>query len=240
MAKTGAKNGNAGTGTRKRVNGNGTDLPERNESSGTGTEHENGNGTRKREHENGNENWNTGTELSVEQAKEVVKKRGSKWMRQLSEDGVDMAPGENSRYIRHAMASFGLPPIDISDPEQVADRIGAYFQYCAENDRRPQVVGMCNWLGISRQAMNEWVRGETRSKTHGDIIKKAYGVLEEMWIDYMDNGKINPATGIFLSKNWFDYKDVADVVVTPNDPLRDMDTETARRRLIDSVQDDDE
>ena len=130
MAKSGAKNGNAGTdstdrsvisGTetrkRKRGNGNGTDLPERKRERSTGT------GT---EHENGNESSGTGTELSTEQVKDVVKKRGSHWMRQLSEDGVDMAPGENSRYIRHAMVSFGLPPIDISDPEQVADRIGAF------------------------------------------------------------------------------------------------------------------
>ena len=61
-----------------------------------------------------------------------------------------------------------------------------------------------------------------------------------MWADYMQNGKMNPATGIFLAKNWYGYKDIADVVVTPNNPLQDLDTEQARKRLIDSVPDDDE
>ena len=43
-------------------------------------------------------------------------------------------------------------------------------------------------------------------------------MLEELWVDYMQNGKMNPASGIFLGKNMFQYKDVQDVVVTPNNP----------------------
>jgi hypothetical protein len=67
-------------------------------------------------------------------------------------------------------------------------------------------------------------------------------MIEEMWADYMQSGKLNPATGIFLAKNWYGYKDVADVVVTPNDPLRDLNAEDARKRLVDAipVEDDEE
>jgi len=178
----------------------------------------------------------------VEQVTEVVKKkRGAKWTQELTEEGGELVkPGDNSRFIRYAMASWNLPPIDISDPEQVRERINMYFNHCAENDRRPQVVGMCNWLGISRQTLNEWKNGEVRSATHGDIIKKAYGMLEEMWVDYMQNGKISPPTAIFLAKNFFNYKDVADVVVTPNNPLQDLDADQARKRLVESIPDEDE
>lgn len=183
-----------------------------------------------------------GTNLSDEQVTSIVKKknRGSDWMKELTAEGVDVQPGENSRFVRHALASWGLPPIDISDPKQVEERIGMYFQYCVDNDRRPQIVGMCNWLGISRQALNEWLNGVTRASTHGDIVKRAYGIMEEMWTDYMTYGKISPPTGIFLSKNWFNYKDVADVVVTPNNPLQDLDADTARKRLMDSIPTDDD
>ena len=180
--------------------------------------------------------------ISDEQATEIVKKkRGAKWTQELTADGGGtMEPGENARYIRFAMASLDLPPIDISDPEQVKERIAQYFQHCADNDRRPQIVGMCNWLGISRQALNEWKNGEVRSATHGDIIKKAYGMLEEMWVDYMQNGKISPPTAIFLAKNFFNYKDVADVVVTPNNPMQDLDAENARKRLTEAIPVDDD
>lgn len=179
--------------------------------------------------------------ISDEQVTDIVKKkRGSKWMQELSADGGNVEPGDNSRFVRYAMASWNLPPIDISDPSQVEHRINDYLGYCADNDRRPQIVGMCNWLGISRDTLNKWVRGETRSNTHSDIIKKAYNMMEEMWVDYMQNGKISPPTAIFLAKNFFNYKDVADVVVTPNNPMQDMDAETARQRLIDAIPDEDE
>lgn len=185
-----------------------------------------------------------GTDLSNEQVTDIVKKkrnRGSDWMKELTADGGDLIqPGDNSRFVRHALASWNLPPIDISDPKQVSDRIELYFNYCVENDRRPQIVGLCNWLGISRQALNEWKNGDVRRETHGDIVKRAYGVMEEMWTDFMLYGKVSPPTGIFLSKNWFNYKDVADVVVTPNNPMQGLDADTARKRLIDAIPDEDD
>ena len=181
--------------------------------------------------------------ISDEQVTQIVKKkrnRGSDWMKELSDGGGNVKPGENARFVRHALASWNLPPIDISDPQQVSDRIQLYFKYCADNDRRPQIVGLCNWLGINRDTLFSWKNGEVRNATHTDIVKKAYATMEEMWMDYMQYGKISPPTGIFLAKNWYGYKDVADVVVTPNNPLQNMDTETARKRLIDGVPDEDE
>lgn len=179
------------------------------------------------------------TGLSDEQVTEIVKKKKPKNGLEVMKD-FGAEPGENSRFIRFALASWDLPPIDISDPEQVKERLNMYFQHCAENDRKPQIVGMCNWLGISRQTLNEWVRGETRAATHGDIIKKAVSFIEEMWADYMQSGKLNPASGIFLAKNWYGYKDVADVVVTPNNPLQGMDADQARKRITDAIPVDDD
>ena len=171
----------------------------------------------------------------------VKKKRGSKWMQDLTaEGGEGTQPGDNARYVRMALASWDLPPIDISDPEQVKRRIGEYFRHCAENDRKPQLIGMANWLGVDRSTINSWKRGEYRGETHSPIIKKAIDTLEELWVDYMQNGKVNPGAGIFLGKNLFGYKDVADVVVTPNNPMQGMDADAARKRLTEAVPDDDE
>ena len=172
--------------------------------------------------------------LTDEQVTDIVKKRKPKNGLEIMKD-FGAAPGENARFIRFALASWDLPPIDISDPEQVKERIGMYFNHCAENDRKPQIVGMCNWLGISRDTLNKWCRGETRNSTHSDIIKKACTFIEEMWADYMLSGKINPASGIFLGKNWYGYRDVADVVVTPNNPMGDVDSENARKRLLEAI-----
>ena len=191
--------------------------------------------------ENNHKNNQTdNTPITAEQASEIIQQHRKK------KNGLDIlhdfgaAPGENAKFIRFALASWDLPPIDISDPEQVKERIGMYFRHCAENDRKPQVVGMCNWLGISRMALNEWMRGENRKATHQSIIRQAISFIEEMWADYMQNGKMNPACGIFIAKNWYGYKDVADVVVTPQNPMQDLDAESARKRIVEALPSEDD
>jgi hypothetical protein len=144
-------------------------------------------------------------------------------------------PGDNSRYLRMARVSLSLPPIDISDASQVENRINQYFDFCEQNDRKPNMIGMANWLGVDRATVNSWKTGEYRSESHLPVIKKAVDILEELWVDYMMNGKVNPGSGIFIGKNLFQYKDVQDVVVTPNNPLEQMDSNTARKRLIDAI-----
>jgi hypothetical protein len=62
----------------------------------------------------------------------------------------------------------------------------------------------------------EWRNGTYRKDTHQAIILKAYDLLEELWEDYMLNGKINPVSGIFLGKNLWNYADKQEVVLTPN------------------------
>ena len=179
---------------------------------------------------------NDNTDISSEQITEIVSKRKRRGLEQLSDFNAE--PGENTKFIRFALASWDLPPIDISDPKQVEQRIGEYFQHCADYDRRPQVVGMCNWLGISRDTLNSWKNGEYRSGTHSDIIKKAMSFLEEMWAEAMLTNRLNPATGCFMGKNWYQYADTQQIVVTPNNPLQGLDTEAATKRLMDSIPDD--
>lgn len=171
------------------------------------------------------------TNLPDDTVNTIVKKRGHGPL--PGEDAsLTTEPGDNSRYVRFAMASWNLPPIDISDPKQVEQRITDYFVHCAENDRKPQLVGMANWLGISRDTLNSWKRGEYRKETHSDVVQKAVSALEEMWADYMLNGKVNPASGIFVSKNWFGYRDIQDLVVTPNTPLDNLDPAAVSDRYL--------
>lgn len=128
----------------------------------------------------------------------------------------DLEPGDNSRYLRHALATLNMPPIDIADEKQVEERVGWYFNHCADNEMKPTVKGLCNALGISRNTLRTWYNEEYRGATHSAIIKRAYDLLEELWEDYMLNGKINPVSGIFLGRNHWGYQDKIDLVVTPN------------------------
>lgn len=173
-----------------------------------------------------------------EQAIEQVVKKKRNWIpnpqKNFGEENVK--PGDNSRYLRYAMVSLDLPPIDISDPDQVQNRINEYFLFCIENDRKPNMIGMANWLGVDRDTVKTWKTGEYRSATHSAVIKKAVNILEELWVDYMQNGKVNPASGIFLGKNMFGYKDVQDVVLAPASPLGEApDQKALESRIVGSV-----
>ncbi len=156
-------------------------------------------------------------------ASAVKKKRNRPDLANFGEEHVE--PGDNARYLRFARVAFDLPPIDISDPAQVENRINQYFDFCEANDRKPNMIGLSNWLGVDSTTLNSWKRGEYRTTTHSPLIQKAVRILEEMWVDYLQNGKVNPASGIFLGKNLFGYKDSQDVVITPNNPITDADAE---------------
>ena len=164
---------------------------------------------------------------------EIVKTKQKRNRPDLAKFGEENTePGDNTRYLRMARVSLSLPDIDVSDPQQVEQRINQYFDFCEQNDRKPNMIGMANWLGVDRATVNSWKTGEYRSETHLPVIKKAVDILEELWVDYMLNGKVNPGSGIFLGKNMFQYKDVADIVVTPNNPLDGKSEEELATRYI--------
>ena len=97
---------------------------------------------------------------NIENAITVTKQR-RKSVEKFGEENIE--PGDNARYLRQARVALSLPPIDISDEKQVWDRIMAYFDHCEQFDRKPQMIGMANWLGIDRSTLNSWKRGECRS-----------------------------------------------------------------------------
>lgn len=144
-------------------------------------------------------------------------KRGHAGARNLpTTQPLNTDPGDNSRYLRHALAIRDLPKIDTSDPVQVENRITEYFNLCAADDIKPSVKGFLNSLRVARSTLWEWKQGNYRAGTHQAIICEAYDVLEALWEDYMQNGKINPVSGIFLGKNNFGYADKQEYVLTPN------------------------
>ena len=139
---------------------------------------------------------------------------------------LDLEPGDNTRFLRHALTTRNMPPIDISDIKQVEERLSWYFNHCTSDDMKPTVTGFCNSLGITRVTLLNWKKGTYREGTHQATILNAYSMLEELWENYMQNGKINPVSGIFLGKNNFGYQDKQDLVVTPNTQNESVDVKT--------------
>ena len=139
--------------------------------------------------------------------------------------GQDFAePGDNSKYLGHALTIMRMPLIDLNNPEEVRERCEWYFDHCFNNDMKPTVSGLCNAFKINRSTLLEWKRGTYRANTHQAIILEAYALMENLWEDYMQNGKINPVSGIFLGKNNYGYADKQEYVLTPNQQQETIDS----------------
>lgn len=178
-----------------------------------------------------NNNGSNITDFPAE-AKSAVKRRRNR--PDLENFGAEKAEkGDNARFLRHAMAGFELPPIDISDDKQVEERLNWYFNHCIEDDMKPTVLGMANCLGIDKTTLWSWRTGECRAQTHSPLIKKAYKILEELWESYMMNNRVNPASGIFLGRNHWGYQDKVEVVVAAHSKSdSDYSEEDMRRRYM--------
>lgn len=140
-------------------------------------------------------------------------------VRRNSAASPDIPEGDNNKYTTVALAVMQMPKIDYRDPEQLRNRIGEYFKLCADNDMKPGVVAMGLAIGLDRRRLWEIRSGASVNTTIPqeckDIINMAYDSLEALWESYMQNGRINPVSGIFLAKNHFGYRDQQDYVVSP-------------------------
>lgn len=152
---------------------------------------------------------------------------------ELPPDAQDLKPRQ--RYQLYASLVKEIPKIDTSDPVQVQNRIASYFDCCNKNDIAPSPADMARWLKISMEVLRRWRIGEARKATHHQIIEIAFTKLEADLVNRVQVGAISPPSGIFLLKNWFNYKDVQDVVVTPKNPLGDLQNPEELRKRIEGT-----
>ena len=61
-----------------------------------------------------------------------------------------------------------------------------------------------------------------------------------MWAEAMLSNRLNPATGCFIGKNWFQYADTQQIVVTPNNPYQGASEEELKQKYISDMATDGE
>ena len=142
-----------------------------------------------------------------------------------AEAALNTNKGDTAKYLKINMALYNMEKIDLRDTDQLDNRILEYFNLYMSYDTKPTVMGLAMALGMSRRVLY----GITHDKPIGGKgnysnlpsestlrIKNAYNLLENLWETYMQNGKINPVSGIFLGKNNYGYRDKVEYEVTPN------------------------
>ena len=192
----------------------------------------------------------TVTAPAVKEKKPVAKKKkrgGNSPV--IGNNGLNLEEGDNAKFLSVNIALMNMPSIDMTNESEVQQRLSEYFELYANADMKPTVAGMAialnghsrNWLWAVTHDAPLGGRGNecTLPPRVTDVIKKAYFLLENLWENYMQSGKVNPVAGIFLGKNNYGYQDKTEYVLTPNTQNdSDYDAEDIRQRyLIDSDSD---
>lgn len=131
--------------------------------------------------------------------------------------------GSNTKILQSALYWRNRPPVNIEDATELEARINEYFDYCMERDEKPTKAGVRLATGFSSSYFSRMLSGIIRpGSAQQEILLQAMDVLEYGWESYMLNGKVNPASGIFIGKNQFGYKDQVDVIAAPAQPLGEL------------------
>ena len=155
------------------------------------------------------------TEEEAMAAAMALTEKENKKVRKRPDSTVQAMPGDNAKYTAHNLMLYRLKPVSFESAEEVEERTETYFEICQQNDMKPSVAGYALALGISRKTLWEIVSGRlVKPPAVCDMLKRAYLVLNAQMEDYMQNGKINPVSGIFLMKNSFQYQDKQEIQVS--------------------------
>jgi len=154
----------------------------------------------------------------------------------FGENGLTFKDDEEKRAftqkaLMECLEVYKMPKV-MSD-EELVDRIDWYFKRCAERGIKPTVEELCMATGYTRNTIWEWEKGTSGGigLNCGDIVKKAKGFMANFDAKMVNEGKLNPVTYIFRSKNYYGMKDQQEYVLTPNAPLGSENPDAAQQLI---------
>lgn len=172
-------------------------------------------------------------EVKEEDKAPVKKKRGTgKNSPVIGDNGINTKPGDNSKYAKIMLDIMSWPKVDRNNIQALEDRLEQYMEYCYSNDIKVgnQVCYLA--LGIDKNTAYDWENGRSFGKEHSDFIKKVKAICAGTREFLMQDGKVNPITGIFWQKNYDGLKDVQEINVAAQSALGDqLSPEEIAKRL---------
>ena len=125
----------------------------------------------------------------------------------------------------------------VKNDDELAERLSNYFQMCAETGQRPSIEEMAMTTGYSLSTVWDWENGRNRgfSPRTSELIKKGKDFMKVFDAKMVMENKLNPVTYFFRAKNYYGMRDVQDVVVTPNNPIGEVDETVVQKRITEGV-----
>jgi len=123
---------------------------------------------------------------------------------------ADAIPTEKIRNITGSLLELNAMGRCKTD-EEVDQRIEQYFAFLETSCLRPSIETLCTALHISRTTLFRWKQGIDCSEHRQASIQNAIQIISSFLEQSMLSGMLNPASGIFMLKNWCGYKDTLSI-----------------------------
>ena len=168
--------------------------------------------------------------------KNLVKARENSPITQAQK--AEMPEGYNAKVTAFMMEIMPKEPLDTQDVAEMERRFMNYVQKCSEWDMKVGNQAAYMAIGITKEQAWEWENVVKGNPACSDFVKKVRqfcGVFRE---GLMQDGKVNPVTGIFWQKNYDGMKDQTEMVLTPNNPLGEQkDMKALEQKYLESAYD---
>lgn len=149
---------------------------------------------------------------------------------------AEQTEGYNAKLISFMLAIQPKEKLDINDVDEMERRFQHYLEMCVAYDVKVGNQGAYVAIGITKQQAWEWENIVKSNPRRCDFIKNVRlfcGMYRE---NLMQDGKVNPVTGIFWQKNYDGLKDQQEVVLTPNNPLGEQkDAESLKQKYLEDT-----
>lgn len=119
----------------------------------------------------------------------------------------------NSKALSESMEYFNVPIVRSTD--EFIDRAEDYFSRCIQRGIKPTWEEFALAMGTTRATLWDWETGR-RATVDADAIKKIKEIMASFDAKSVSEGKLNPVTYIFRSKNFYGMKDQQEHILTPN------------------------
>ncbi len=144
--------------------------------------------------------------------------------------------GYNTRRIQFMQAILPTEPLDPNDLEEMERRFERYLRLCAEWDMKIGNQAAYAAIGIDKGTAWDWENRNLGNPARSVFIKKVRQFCAMYREGLMEDGKVNPVTGIFWQKNYDGMRDQQEVVLTPNNPLGDVrDAESLKQKYLENT-----
>lgn len=152
----------------------------------------------------------------------------------IADQNPDLPEEYSARRIKFMLDITPNEPLDVWDVPEMERRFKNYLLKCAEHGMKVGNMAAYFAIGIDKDTARDWKAQDPHERNDRTrFVKKVQQICAMYREGLMEDGKINPVTGIFWQKNYDGLKDQQETIITPNNPLGDStDAETLRRRYL--------